>query len=115
MRIETERMMEREATAELIRRLVRDNALRGEFMILFDEAARMTLSACFSIFWRGASSGVLNDSKEFSNPMELATGHVSLEMPLIASDCHDRIRYYFRATVVFKSGLVVASSYCIPL
>ena len=37
MRIETERMKEREATAELIRRLVRDNALRGEFMILFDE------------------------------------------------------------------------------
>ena len=38
MRIETERMKEREATAELIRRLVRDNALRGEFMILSDEA-----------------------------------------------------------------------------
>ena len=37
MRIETERMKEREATEELIRKLVRDNALRGEFMILFDE------------------------------------------------------------------------------
>ena len=47
--------------------------------------------------------------------MELATGRVSLEMPRIASDCHDRFRYYFRATVVFKSGLVVASSYRIPL
>jgi hypothetical protein len=31
-------MEEREATAELIRQLVRDDALRGEFMILFDEA-----------------------------------------------------------------------------
>ena len=38
MRIETERMKEREATEELIRRLVWDNALRGEFMILSDEA-----------------------------------------------------------------------------
>ena len=38
MRIESERMKEREATAELIRQLVRDDALRGEFMILFDEA-----------------------------------------------------------------------------
>ena len=38
MRIETERMKETEATAELIRRLVRDNSLRGEFMILSDEA-----------------------------------------------------------------------------
>ena len=32
MRIESERMKEREATAELIRQLVRDDALRGEFM-----------------------------------------------------------------------------------
>ena len=47
--------------------------------------------------------------------MELVAGHVSLEMPRIASDCHDRFRYYFRATVTFKSGLVVASSYRIPL
>ena len=38
MRIETERMKEREATAELIRKLVRNDDLRGEFMILFDEA-----------------------------------------------------------------------------
>ncbi len=63
----------------------------------------------------GAPSGVLNDSKEFSNPTELATGHVSLEMPRIASDCHERFRYYFRATVVFKSGLAVASSCRVPL
>ena len=37
MRIETERMKQREVTAELIRQLVSDDALRGEFMILFDE------------------------------------------------------------------------------
>ena len=38
MRIETERMKEREAMAELIRKVVRGGTLRGEFMILFDEA-----------------------------------------------------------------------------
>lgn len=63
----------------------------------------------------GAPLGAVNDTKEFSHPMELAAGRVSLEMPRIASDCHDRFRYYFRATVVFKSGLVVSSSYRIPL
>ena len=63
----------------------------------------------------GAPPGVVNDIKEFSRPMELAAGRVSLEMPRIASDCHTRFRYYFRATVTFKSGLVVSSSYRIPL
>ena len=63
----------------------------------------------------GAPPGVVNDIKEFSRPMELAAGRVSLEMPRIASDCHARFRYYFRATVTFKSGLVVSSSYRIPL
>ena len=63
----------------------------------------------------GAPSGIVNDAKEFSHPMELAAGRVSLEMPRIASDCHDRFLYYFRATVTFKSGLVVSSSYRIPL
>ena len=63
----------------------------------------------------GAPSGIVNDAKEFSHPMELVSGRVSLEMPRIASDCHDRFRYYFRATVTFKSSLVVSSSYRIPL
>ncbi len=63
----------------------------------------------------GAPAGVVNDTKEFSHPMELMSGRVSLEMPCIASDCHGRFRYYFRATVNFKSGLVVSSSYRIPL
>ena len=63
----------------------------------------------------GAPHGVVNDTKEISHPMELVMGHVSLEMPRIASDCHDRFRYYLRATVTFKSGLVVSSSYRIPL
>ena len=47
--------------------------------------------------------------------LALAAGHVSLEMPRIASDCHARFRHYFRATVTFKSGFSVASSYRIPL
>ena len=63
----------------------------------------------------GAPHGVVNDTKEMSHPMELVSGRVSLEMPRIASDCHDRFRYYFCATVTFKSGLVVSSSYRIPL
>ena len=85
-----------------------DDVRRVEFATALEESRVRTGTL-------GAPSGVLNDSKEFSNPMELATGHVSLEMPRIASDCHDRFRYYFRATVIFKSGLVVASSYRIPL
>lgn len=85
-----------------------DDVRRVEFATALEESRVRTGTL-------GAPSGVLNDSKEFSNPMELAMGHVSLEMPHIASDCHDRFRYYFRATVVFKSGLVVASSYRIPL
>ena len=85
-----------------------DDVRRVEFATALEESRVRTGTL-------GAPSGVLNDSKEFSNPMELATGHVSLEMPRIASDCHERFRYYFRATVVFKSGLVVSSSYRIPL
>ena len=85
-----------------------DDVRRVEFATALEESRVRTGTL-------GAPSGVLNDSKEFSNPMELAMGHVSLEMPHIASDCHDRFRYYFRATVVFKSGLAVASSYRIPL
>ncbi len=62
MRIETERMMEREATAELIRRLVRDNALRGEFMILFDEAdeERFVQIACDYDEVGGKSDGLFD-------------------------------------------------------
>ena len=85
-----------------------DDVRRVEFATALEESRVRTGTL-------GAPSGVLIDSKEFSSPMELATGRVSLEMPCIASDCHGRFRYYFRATVVFKSGLVVASSYRIPL
>ena len=86
-----------------------ENVKRVEFATAIDEAVsrnRRTL---------GAPPGRVNDAKEFSHPMELAAGHVSLEMPRIAPDCHDRFRHYFRATVTFKSGLVVSSSYRIPL
>ena len=86
-----------------------ENVKRVEFATAIDEAVsrnRRTL---------GAPPGRVNDAKEFSHPMELAAGHVSLEMPRIASDCHARFRHYFRATVTFKSGLVVSSSYRIPL
>ena len=63
----------------------------------------------------GAQPGDINDEKEFTHPLEIASGSVTLEMPRIAKDCHAAFRYYFRATVVFKSGLSVASSYRIPL
>ena len=63
----------------------------------------------------GTPPGRVNDEKEFTHPLELASGSVTLEMPRIAKDCHTAFRYYFRATVVFKSGLTVASSYRIPL
>jgi len=53
--------------------------------------------------------------KEFTNPPEIASGSVTLELPRIAEDCHADFKYYFRANVVFKSGLSVASSYHIPL
>jgi hypothetical protein len=85
-----------------------DDVRRVEFATALEESRVRTGTL-------GAPSGVLNDSKEFSNPMELASGSVTLEMPRIAKDCHTAFRYYFRATVVFKSGLSVASSYRIPL
>jgi hypothetical protein len=85
-----------------------DDVRRVEFATALEESRVRTGTL-------GAPSGVLNDSKEFSNPMELASGSVTLEMPRIAKTCHENFKYYFRATVVFKSGLVVASSYRIPL
>ena len=63
----------------------------------------------------GAQPGDINDEKKFTHSLEIASGSVTLEMPRIAKDCHTAFRYYFRATVVFKSGLSVASSYRIPL
>lgn len=63
----------------------------------------------------GAQPGDINDAKKFTHSLEIASGSVTLEMPRIAKDCHTAFRYYFRATVVFKSGLTVASSYRIPL
>ncbi len=63
----------------------------------------------------GTPPGRVNDEKEFTHSLEIASGNVTLEMPRIAKDCHAAFRYYFRATVVFKSGLSVASSYRIPL
>ncbi len=86
-----------------------ENVKRVEFATAIDEAVSRNGRTL------GAPPGRVNDAKEFSHPMELAAGHVSLEMPRIASDCHARFRHYFRATVTFKSGLVVSSSYRIPL
>ena len=86
-----------------------ENVRRVEFATAVDEAVSRNGGTV------GAPPGRVNDVKKFSHPMELAAGRVSLEMPRIASDCHDRFRYYFRATVTFKSGLVVSSSYRIPL
>ena len=86
-----------------------ENVKRVEFATAIDEAVSRNGRTL------GAPPGRVNDAKEFSHPMELAAGRVSLEMPRIASDCHDRFRHYFRAMVTFKSGLVVSSSYRIPL
>ena len=86
-----------------------ENVKRVEFATAIDEAVSRNGRTL------GAPPGRVNDAKEFSHPMELAAGHVSLEMPRIATDCHARFRHYFRATVTFKSGLVVSSSYRIPL
>lgn len=86
-----------------------ENVRRVEFATAVDEAVSQNGGTV------GTPPGRVNDVKKFSHPMELAAGRVSLEMPRIASDCHDRFRYYFRATVTFKSGLVVSSSYRIPL
>lgn len=63
----------------------------------------------------GEAPGAVNDLKKFTHSLEIASGSVTLEMPRIAETCHTAFRYYFRATVVFKSGLSVASSYRIPL
>ena len=63
----------------------------------------------------GAPSGSVNDEKELAHPMEIASGSVSLELPRVASDCHARFRHDFRATVFFRSGPSVTSSYRIPL
>ena len=63
----------------------------------------------------GAQPGRINDTKEFYHPLQIASGSVALELPRIAEDCHEDFKYYFRTTVVFKSGLAVASSYRIPL
>ena len=43
MKVECENLNEREATAELIRELIRDDARRGEFMILMQEAAEIVV------------------------------------------------------------------------
>lgn len=63
----------------------------------------------------GTPPGDVNDAKKFTHLLEIASGRVALEMPRIAETCHADFKYYFRATVVFKSGLSVASSYRIPL
>jgi hypothetical protein len=63
----------------------------------------------------GEAPGAVNDLKKFTHSLEIASGRVTLEMPRIAKDCHTSFRYYFRATVGFKCGLSVTSSYRIPL
>ena len=63
----------------------------------------------------GAPPGGVNDEKELSHPTEIAFGSVSLELPRVAPDCHATFRHYFRATVFFRRGPSVTSSYRIPL
>ena len=96
---------------------------RAKFEYRFKGDAEKVERVSFATAWDdtwpskalGTPPGRVNDEKEFTHPLELASGSVTLEMPRIAKDCHTAFRYYFRATVVFKSGLTVASSYRIPL
>lgn len=63
----------------------------------------------------GTPPGSVNDAKEFSNPLEIASGRVSLELPCAPDGSYMNPKFYFRAKVVFKHGPSVTSSYCIPL
>ena len=96
---------------------------RAKFEYRFKGDAEKVERVSFATAWRdmwpshalGKPPGNVNDEKEFTNPLEIASGSVTLEMPRIAKTCHENFKYYFRATVTFKSGLSVASSYRIPL
>ena len=84
-----------------------------------EKVKRVSFATAWRDMWPsnalGKPPGNVNDEKEFTNPLEIASGSVTLEMPRIAKTCHENFKYYFRATVTFKSGLSVASSYRIPL
>ena len=84
-----------------------------------EKVERVSFATAWRDMWPnhalGKPPGNVNDEKEFTNPLEIASGSVTLEMPRIAKTCHENFKYYFRATVTFKSGLSVASSYRIPL
>ena len=96
---------------------------RAKFEYRFKGDAEKVERVSFATAWDdtwpskalGTPPGRVNDEKKFTHSLEIASGSVTLEMPRIAKDCHTAFRYYFRATVVFKSGLSVASSYRIPL
>ena len=63
----------------------------------------------------GTPPGEVNDTKAFSNPLEIASGRVSLELPCAPDGSYMHPKFYFRAKVVFKHGPSVTSSYRIPL
>ena len=96
---------------------------RAKFEYRFKGDAEKVERVSFATTWRhtgpskalGTPPGKVNDQKEFTHPLEIASGSVMLELPSAAEDGHEDFEYYFRGTVVFKSGLSVASSYRIPL
>ena len=96
---------------------------RATFEYCFKGDAEKVERVSFATAWRhtgpskalGTPPGKVNDQKEFTHPLEIASGSVMLELPSAAEDGHEDFEYYFRGTVVFKSGLYVASSYRIPL
>jgi len=96
---------------------------RAKFEYRFKGDAEKVERVSFATTWRhtgpskalGTPPGKVSDQKEFTYPLEIASGSVMLELPSAAEDGHEDFEYYFRGTVVFKSGLSVASSYRIPL
>ena len=96
---------------------------RAKFEYRFRGDAEKVERVSFATAWRaagpskalGTPPGKVNDEKEFTYPLEIASGSVTLKLPGAAEDSYEDFEYYFRATVEFKSGLSVASSYRIPL
>ena len=125
MKVECENLSEREATPELIRELIRDDARRGKFMILMQDADEEAFFQ-FAIACEGPASargtrtlgaepGVAGDSRTRSSTLQIATGMVTLELPQIGAKDHTRSRYYLRITQKMKPGRKRSWSYRLSL
>ena len=84
MKVECENLSERKATPELIRELIRDDARRGEFMILMqdaDEEAFVQIAGdyedvggendgCFDLEYRDGASSLLYHANRWATAMK---------------------------------------------